>query len=93
MFVVKVTTVGNSVGIILPRDVLARLRVDKGDQLFLIESPLGFELTPYDPGFARQMDVAEQLARAERDLVRQIGPAARLVAPPGGAAGEPAEQG
>jgi putative addiction module antidote len=84
MFAVKVTTIGNSVGIVLPRDVLARLRVEKGDQLFLIESPLGFELTPYEPSFARQMDVGEQIARAERDVVRQVGAAPRLGAPKAG---------
>jgi len=81
MFAVKITTIGNSVGIVLPRDVLARLRVEKGDQLFLVESPLGFELTPYEPGFARQMEAAEQIARAERDVVRQLPSAPRLTAP------------
>jgi len=84
MFAVKVTTIGNSVGIVLPRDVLARLRVEKGDQLFLIESPLGFELTPYEPGFARQMEAGERIARAERDVVRQIGAAPRLGRPEAG---------
>jgi putative addiction module antidote len=84
MFAVKITTIGNSVGIVLPRDVLARLRVEKGDQLFLVESPLGFELTPYEPGFARQMEVGEQVARAERDVVRQIGAPRRLAAPKAG---------
>lgn len=82
MFTVKVTTVGNSAGIVLPREVLARLRVDKGDQLFLVESPLGFELTPYDPAFARQMEVAEQVARVERDAVRQLGSGSRAAVRP-----------
>ena len=81
MLAVKVTTVGNSVGIVLPRDVLSRLRVEKGDQLFLVESPLGFELTPYEPRFAGQMDVAERVARVERDVVRQIATGPRLSAP------------
>jgi putative addiction module antidote len=81
MFAVKVTTIGNSVGIVLPRDVLSRLRVEKGDQLFLVESPLGFELTPYEPGFARQMEMGEQVARVERDVIRQIGATPRLTAP------------
>lgn len=82
MFALKVTTVGNSLGVVLPRDVLARLRVGKGDQLFLVESPLGFELTPYEPEFARQMELAEQVTRAERDVLRQIAPVRRLVSQP-----------
>ncbi len=73
MFTAKVTTVGNSLGIVLPREILARLRVDKGDLLFLVESPLGFEMTPYEPGFAEQLQQAEQLMRAERSVLRLLG--------------------
>jgi putative addiction module antidote len=72
VFVAKVTTVGNSLGIVLPREILARLRVDKGDLLFLVESPLGFEMTPYEPGFAEQMQQAEQLMRADRNVLRLL---------------------
>jgi len=72
MFTAKVTTVGNSLGIVLPREILARLRVDKGDQLFLVESPLGFEMTPYEPEFAAQMQQAEQVMRAERNVLRLL---------------------
>jgi putative addiction module antidote len=72
MFAAKVTTIGNSLGIVLPREILARLRVDKGDLLFLVESPLGFELTPYEPRFAAQMEQAERLMRAERNVLRLL---------------------
>jgi putative addiction module antidote len=72
MFAAKVTTVGNSLGIVLPRELLARLRVDKGDVLFLVESPLGFELTPYEPDFAAQLQQAEQLMRQERNALRLL---------------------
>ena len=72
MFAAKVTTIGNSLGIVLPREILARLRVDKGDLLFLVESPLGFEMTPYEPRFAAQMQQAEQLMRAERNVLRLL---------------------
>jgi putative addiction module antidote len=72
MFTAKVTTVGNSLGIVLPREILARLRVDKGDLLFLVESPLGFEMTPYEPGFAEQMQQAEQVMRADRNVLRLL---------------------
>jgi putative addiction module antidote len=83
MFTAKVTTVGNSLGIVLPRELLARLRVDKGDLLFLVESPLGFEMTPYEPGFEAQMQQAERLMRTERNVLRLLAdgrPAARPTA-------------
>ena len=52
---VKITTVGNSLGIVLPRELLQRLRVDKGDQLFLVETRDGVELMPYQPDFVAQI--------------------------------------
>jgi putative addiction module antidote len=90
MFTAKVTTIGNSLGIVLPREILARLRVDKGDQLFLVESPLGFELTPYDPEFATQMQQAEQVMRAERNVLRLLADTRPDVQPATGALPAPA---
>lgn len=81
MFAAKVTTVGNSLGIVLPREILARLRVEKGDLLFLVESPLGFEMTPYEPGFEAQMQQAERLMRADRNLLRLLADARQAVRP------------
>ena len=46
---IKVITVGNSAGVILPKELLARLRLEKGDALFATELPDGIKLTPYDP--------------------------------------------
>lgn len=68
----KVTTIGNSAGVILPRELLAHLRVEKGDELFAVETPDGFKLTTYDPEFARQMEVAEQVMRKRRTLLRKL---------------------
>ncbi|ANJ74035.1 AbrB/MazE/SpoVT family DNA-binding domain-containing protein [Ralstonia insidiosa] len=68
----KLTTVGNSVGVILPRELLAKLRVDKGDSLYVVETPEGIELTPYRPDFAAQMDAAEDLMRENRDVLRKL---------------------
>ena len=50
---VKVTTVGNCLGVVIPREVLTRLRVGKGDILTVVESPNGVELSPYDLSKAR----------------------------------------
>ncbi|HMM26054.1 MAG TPA: AbrB/MazE/SpoVT family DNA-binding domain-containing protein, partial [Pseudoxanthomonas mexicana] len=65
----KITTVGNSAGVILPKDLLARLRLEKGDELHALETPDGIRLTVYDPTLAEQMEVAEQVMRSRRTLL------------------------
>jgi putative addiction module antidote len=68
----KVTTVGNSIGVILSKDLLAKLRVDKGDRLYVTETPNGIELTPYNPEFSSQMQMAEEIMREDRDVLRKL---------------------
>ena len=68
----KVTAIGNSAGVILPKELLARLRVDKGDELYAVETPDGIRLTAYDPKLAAQMEVVEQVMRNRRDLLRKL---------------------
>ena len=72
MTTVKVTRIGNSVGIVLPKEVLERLRVGQGDQLHISEAPLGVTLTPYDSEFEEQMAVAERVMREDRDVLRKL---------------------
>lgn len=69
---IKITTVGNSAGIILPKELLARMRLGKGDELYATETPDGIKLTPFDPAFAGQMEVAEQVMRKRRTLLRKL---------------------
>jgi len=68
----KLTRVGNSVGVILPRELLAQLRVDKGDELYVTELPDGIKLAAFDPDFAAKMDEAERVMREDRDLLHQL---------------------
>jgi len=68
----KITTVGNSAGVVLPRELLDRLRVEKGDLLYVIQTKDGIELTPYDPAIAAQLEVAEQVMREDKDLLRSL---------------------
>ncbi len=68
----KVTRIGNSAGIVLPKEVLARLRVGPGDALYLSESPDGVRLTATDPEFAAKMDAAEEIMREDRDILREL---------------------
>ena len=72
MIKAKVTTVGNSTGLVLPKEVLARLGVEKGDSLFLVEAEDGYRMSPYDPEFERQMEVAEQGMRRYRNTLREL---------------------
>ncbi len=72
MITLKVTTVGNSIGVVLPKEVLTRLRVSKGDTLQVVETPDGIKLTPYDAEFARQMDIAERVMRKRRDVLKKL---------------------
>jgi putative addiction module antidote len=69
---VKITTIGNSVGIILPKEVLNRLHVEKGDSLYLLDTPEGVQLTPYDQEFAAEMDAAKRVMRKHRDVLRKL---------------------
>lgn len=68
----KITAIGNSAGVILPKDLLARLRVDKGDELYALETPDGVRLTTYDPELAAQMEVAERVMREDRAVLRKL---------------------
>jgi putative addiction module antidote len=72
MIALKITAVGNSAGVVLPREVLARLKVQRGDTVYLVETPDGFRITPYDEEFARQMEAAERIMREDRDVLRAL---------------------
>ena len=67
-----IKSVGNSAGVLLPKEILTKLRVDKGDVLHVIETENGIELTPYDPVFDTQMAIAEDIMREDRDILRKL---------------------
>ncbi len=68
----KITTIGNSAGVILPKELLARLRLEKGDELFALETSDGLKLTVFDPKLAAQMEVAEKVMRERRALLHKL---------------------
>ena len=68
----KVTKIGNSAGIVLPKELLARLRVEAGDSLFVSETPDGVRLTASNPDFAAKMAIAETIMREDRDILRVL---------------------
>ena len=68
----KITRIGNSAGIVLPKELLSRLRVGPGDTLYATEAPDGVRLTAADPEFDEQMRAAEAIMRKDRDILRVL---------------------
>jgi putative addiction module antidote len=68
----KVGKHGNSLGLTLPKEASARLRVALGDTLYLTEAPGGYRITAYDPGFAHQMPVATSVMKRRRNALREL---------------------
>ena len=72
MTTIKIRNVGNSLGIVLPKELIARLRVSKGDQLFVQETVDGLRLTAYDPEFQKQMEIAKMVMQEDRNALRAL---------------------
>ena len=72
MSALKLTQIGNSVGVILPKELLARLGVTKGDTLYTIDAPDGIKLTVSDPDFEAQMEVAKRQMKKWRNVLREL---------------------
>jgi putative addiction module antidote len=72
MVALKLRKIGNSVGTVLPQEVLARMRLGVGDTLFLTEAPGGYRITPYEPDFEEQMTRARHLMKKRRNVLREL---------------------
>jgi putative addiction module antidote len=72
MHTLKLTQIGNSIGVILPKELLARLKVEKGDTLYVTDTPSGVALTPYDPSFEEQLELGREFMREYRDTFRAL---------------------
>jgi putative addiction module antidote len=68
----KIMKIGNSAGVILSKDMLEKLKAEKGDTVFAVETPNGIELTAYDPIVARQMEVAKKVMKKHREVLRKL---------------------
>lgn len=69
---VKVTTVGSSAGIVLPKEVMERMHLAKGDMLYLSETPDGLQLTPYRADFAEAIDAGRGVMRRYRNALKKL---------------------
>ena len=72
MHALKLTQIGNSVGVILPKEILARLKVEKGDILHLTDTPGGIALTPYEPDLEQQLALGREFMREYRDTFHAL---------------------
>jgi putative addiction module antidote len=68
----KIRKFGNSAGVILPKELLARMRVGEGDTLFVTDAPDGVRLTAAEPEFEEKMALAEKIMRQDRDILRVL---------------------
>ena len=73
MTTLKLTTIGTSTGVIIPKEMLARMNVGKGDALYAVETADGgYRLTPYDPAFAAKMEKADEIMKRYRNTLRVL---------------------
>jgi putative addiction module antidote len=72
MQTLKLTQIGNSVGLILPKEVLARLKLEKGDKVFLTDAQGAVTITPHDPNFEDQMPLARKIMKERREVLREL---------------------
>ncbi len=72
MLKVKVTSIGNSLGIVLPKEALTKLKAEKGDILYLVDGPEGLTLTPYQHNFEKQMQAAEKVMKKYRNALHEL---------------------
>ena len=68
----KITKIGNSAGVVLPKELLVKLRAGVGDTLYVSETPDGIRITAGDPSFEAKMALAEQIMREDRDILRVL---------------------
>lgn len=72
MLKVKIMAIGNSMGIVLPKEALTKLHAEKGDVLYLIDSPEGLTLTPYQQDIDTQMQAAEKVMKKYRNALHEL---------------------
>jgi len=72
MQTLKLTKIGTSTGAVIPKEMLARLKVEKGDMLYAIETPEGYLLTPYDPAIEEQLEAGREFMKEYRDTFKAL---------------------
>ena len=72
MLMLKLRSIGNSIGLVPLKEALTKLNMGKDDFLFLTEAPDGYRLTPYSPAFEQQIEAAKQIMKDRREALREL---------------------
>ena len=72
MHTLKLTQIGNSVGAIFPKELLAQMRLEKGDEFFVTDTPDGLRITKHNPEFEEQMRIGREIMRERHDVLREL---------------------
>ena len=72
MHILKLTQIGNSVGSIFPKELLAQMQLEKGDEFYVTNTPDGLRITPYNPEFEEQMRIGREIMKERRDVLREL---------------------
>ena len=72
MHTLKFTQIGNSVGAIFPKELLAQMRLEKGDDFYVTDTPDGWRITSHDPEFEEQMRIGREIMKERRNVLREL---------------------
>ena len=72
MHTLKLTQIGNSVGAIFPKELLAQMRLEKGDELYVTDTPDGLRITTHNPDFEEQMRLGREIMKERRAVLREL---------------------
>ena len=72
MLTLKLTRIGTSTGAVIPKEMLKRLKVEKGDSLYAVEMPEGYLITPYDPAIEEQLKAGREFMKEYRDTFKAL---------------------
>jgi putative addiction module antidote len=72
MATLKLTAIGTSTGVVIPKEMLRRLKVERGDTLFVVETPTGYLLTPYDPAVEEELSLGRKFMRDYRETFKAL---------------------
>jgi len=72
MVKLKIRAIGTSAGVILPKNALEHLNAQEGDELFLVETKNGYEISAYDPEFEKQIELAEEGMSIYKNALREL---------------------
>ena len=72
MPVLKLTAVGTSTGVVIPKEMLSEMKLEKGDRVFATKTPDGYLLTPFDPEVERQIEAGREIMKEYRETMRAL---------------------